>query len=83
MKLRVQRRDKQIEVLTFVCPVEAYEGKVTLSHLHSADGTDYYFTLDGYYDGWAREIPEGVTKTEALEMIKQMEKDRQIGGDAK
>lgn len=85
MKIRVQRRDECTEIITLVPPIEIQEpfyevpeGVSRLTHFHCGDGTDHFFTQDGYYDGWGRGIPEGVAEEEAIEIIKKVEESREI-----
>ena len=52
MKIRVEAKDGTKETITLVPPIrEIYDGE-RLSCISSGDGTDHWFTPDGYYDGW-------------------------------
>ena len=70
MKIRVVHRKGQQEILTIVGPVQVVETNREdgMSHLHSADGTDFFFNDDdGTYDGWGRSVP-GIT-SEGMDRI--------------
>ena len=82
MKIRVQRREGNIEIISVVGPLVVTEGGI-LSYFNSAEGMDHYFTPDGYYDGWgmACNIPstkENKPPVTATELIDRIEKDREI-----
>ena len=76
MRLRVQHDDGRIEILTLVPPVEAVPGE-NMNRLACGDGTDFFFTLEGYYDGWGRN-QAGVTKEEADADVERMQAGREI-----
>lgn len=76
MKLRVQREDGRIEILTLMAPLTATVG-AHQNAITDASGMDYWFTLEGYYDGWGRPMP-GVPEDEMDILIKEVERHRVI-----
>jgi len=56
VKLRVQHRDGRIETLHIAKPVSMLEGS-ELDRIVCSDGTEHFFTKDGYYDGWGTGAP--------------------------
>ena len=81
MKIRVIRAsDHAQEVISVISPLAVTEGNY-LSHLHSAEGMDHYFTPDGYYDGWG--LATECILPEAAEKIEQIEKDRELDEESK
>ena len=76
MRLRVQHDDGRIEIIILVPPVKAVLGK-NMNRLACGDGTDFFFTLEGYYDVWGRNLL-GVTKEEADADVKRMQAGREI-----
>lgn len=77
MKLRVIRVDGRVETINLVGPVEIHHGE-KMDHVHSADGLDYYFLLDGTYDGWGAAASTGMTMEDAVESIERIERERKI-----
>lgn len=73
MKIRVEHEDGKIETLdigrggTIIFVNEGRER----DHIQTPDGMEYYFTADGYYDGWARDLPAG-TSPEAAAMAEEI-----------
>lgn len=57
MKLRVQQEDGKIETIDIAQPVSSREGN-HLNRLIGSDGTEYFFTKEGHYDGWGRGVAE-------------------------
>ena len=55
MLIAVVHEDGQCETIRLIPPVEAKEGK-HLNRITCANGTEYFFTKDGYYDGWGRPV---------------------------
>jgi hypothetical protein len=56
VKLRVQHKDGHIETLDIAKPVSMLEG-AELDRIVCSDGTEHFFTKDGYYDGWGAGAP--------------------------
>jgi hypothetical protein len=56
VKLRVQYKDGPIETLDISQSISILEG-VELDRIVCSDGTEYYFTKDGHYDGWGKGVP--------------------------
>lgn len=56
MKIRVQHRDGKTEILDLVGDWTVVEGE-HLNRLQNGGGVEYFFTADGFYDGWGRAIP--------------------------
>jgi hypothetical protein len=56
VKLRVQHQDGHTETLE-VTSVSIVEGAY-LDRMVGSDGTQYFFTKDGYYDGWGKGVTE-------------------------
>ena len=77
MKIRVQHTDGHMETITLVPPIEVFD-KVgfELTHFSCGDGTDHYFTLEGYYDGWGRGVC-GIGAEQAGEIIQKVEESRE------
>lgn len=76
MKLRVQHKDKRIETITLVPPVQVVLGK-SMNHFVCGDGTDFYFTSDGFYDGWGRGT-SGMDSEQVDEEIERMQADQRL-----
>jgi len=57
MKIKVQFEDGTIQTLTLKGNIKLLEGE-HLDLLACEDGTEHFFTKDGYYDGWGAEVPE-------------------------
>ena len=53
MKMRVQQRDGKIQTLDIYPPFSILEG-ADLDRIILSDGTEHFFTKEGYYDGWGR-----------------------------
>lgn len=47
-------------------PVEVTEGAV-LNKMRCANGTEYFFTKEGYYDGWGRPVSGDPDKLEIMD----------------
>lgn len=77
MKIRVQHEDGPIEILTIVPPVECKQG-IKMDRLISADGMEFWFTEEGYYDGWGTSRMEGMADSEVHERIVQIEAEREV-----
>ena len=76
MKIRVQRADGRVEILTLRGPVEVAEGKFQ-NRITDRSGLDHYFTHEGFYDGWGGAVC--CDEQTAHEMIASMEQKREIG----
>lgn len=77
MKIKVIHEGGVIEIITLVPPVTAVLGN-NLNHLTCGDGTDFFFTPEGFYDGWSRSHPGGVTNEESDRDMRRMEDGREI-----
>jgi hypothetical protein len=53
MKMRVQQRDGKIQTLEISPPFSILEG-VQQDRIILSDGTQHFFTKEGYYDGWGK-----------------------------
>lgn len=76
MELRVQHEDKRIEIITLVPPVQAVLGK-SMNHFTCGDGTDFWFTQDGFYDGWGRGAV-GLNSEQVDKMVERMQADQRL-----
>lgn len=76
MKIRVQHKDGTMETLSLVPSIAVFDKGGNLSHLACGDGTDHYFDLDGYYDGWGRGVC-GLDEQAAKEVIASVEQSRE------
>ena len=56
VKLRVQTRKGGVEVVE-VGEVCGFKQGVHQNAIVCADGSEYFFTQDGYYDGWGKPQP--------------------------
>lgn len=52
----VMRNGEGTRTITLVPPVTELHDGERLSSFHCGDGTDHYFTPEGYYDGWGRAV---------------------------
>ena len=75
MRIRVQRRDGRIEVLTISEDTRVVAGPVL--HRLSDGRRDDYFTPEGYYDGWGMGAEE-MTPEQAADTIAAIEGARII-----
>lgn len=76
MKIRVQRRDGDIETIELLGDQMVAEANPTLTRLTGAR-MEHYFTADGYYDGWGMFAPPGAASLEAAaEVIREVEAGR-------
>jgi hypothetical protein len=73
MKLRVQREDGRIETLELYGTWVFREGKL-LSRLVCETGCEYFFTPEGYYDGWGSYIAPNGSKGTPLVITATEEK---------
>jgi len=64
--LMVCNENLQLETIRVPYPVEVIEGE-HLNRIKCENGTEYFFTKDGYYDGWGRDM-KGI-KDEKLEIL--------------
>jgi hypothetical protein len=53
MKMRVQQRNGKILTLEISPPFSILEG-VQQDRIILSDGTQHFFTKEGYYDGWGK-----------------------------
>ncbi len=81
MKILVQSENGDKRVITLVPPITELHDGERLCSFHCGDGTDHYFTPDGFYDGWGRCLPAGATEQQAHEEITRMQDNESpIGG---
>ncbi len=66
MFLNVVSEDGKCQRLHLILPVEVTEGK-HLDKITIKGGTDYYFTKEGYYDGWGRPVSGDPDKLEVID----------------
>ena len=57
VKLRVQHKDGRMETLDIAEPLWIREG-AELDRIVAPDGTEHFFTKEGYYDGWGKAMAE-------------------------
>ncbi len=76
MTLWVLHEDGNRELISLVPPLSFIHG-VKLDRLISGDGTEHWFTKDGYYDGWGR-VMSGASPAESDALIEGMEATRHI-----
>jgi hypothetical protein len=77
MKIRVQHKDGTMETITLVPPITDIRDGERLHSLKCGDGTDHYFTPEGYYDGWGRAV--NATFDEAQQIIQHVQEGRERG----
>ena len=68
MKLRVIHKDKTIEIITLVPPFRQFSGGIK-----SGDGTDYFFTHDGYFDGFGRLLSTPMNPAQAYAEVESIQ----------
>jgi len=66
MYLVVVTEDGECHKIRLILPVEVSEGKV-LDKITCEGGTDYFFTKEGYYDGWGRPVSGDPDKLETID----------------
>lgn len=77
MKIKVQRKDGSIETLDINGAIEMHAG--THQNRISSGTMDYFFNLDGTYDGWGRDVSSlNMHIDDAGVLISQIEDNRQI-----
>ena len=74
LKIRVQHENGQIEVVAVVGACQVIQG-VELDRLVSAEGTEHFFTKDGYNDGLGRSLPQ-LDQEHADSIIGAIERER-------
>ncbi|HKS27842.1 MAG TPA: hypothetical protein VJS44_08485 [Pyrinomonadaceae bacterium] len=78
MKLRVQHENGDIEVIEIVEPTGLHYNEGSgLWVLHCTNGREYFFTLDGYYDGYGQELP-GIPEEDATNQLEVIQASRHI-----
>lgn len=77
MKLQVVHPDGHVETLNIIPPIICEGNNQFQNCLHAADGMDYYFTLDGSYDGWGCGCPPGATAEDAQRLIRTIQATRE------
>jgi hypothetical protein len=80
MHIQVLHQDGTIERLT-LCEGDWTVGDGAVQHRISHNALDYFFTPDGYYDGWGGVVC-GVTEAEARDITEAMEEKREYVKDA-
>ena len=76
MKIRVQHEDGRIETVTLKGKLLVSEGR-ELDRIRAEGGMEYFFTKDGYYDGWGGGISD---PQRAKEIVEEIEARRDIEG---
>ncbi len=66
MFLNVVNEDGTSQRIHLILPVEATEGE-HLDRITCANGTEYFFTKEGYYDGWGRPMTGDPDKLEVID----------------
>ncbi len=66
MYLVVVYEDGKCKKIRMELPVEVTEGK-NLDKIKCANGTEYFFTKEGYYDGWGRPMTGDPDKLEVID----------------
>lgn len=61
--LRVVHEGGDLETIFIKPPAKMSRGKV-LNKILTSDGTEYFFTREGYYDGWGQKIGQSAVKSE-------------------
>ena len=59
INLMVRREDGSLAKITLQDPVVIRDKGENLSYIASGNGFDYYFTKDGFYDGWGTNCVAG------------------------
>lgn len=81
MLLQIKHENGLIETIAIMGPVVIAEGG-RLNKIQTANGMDYFFTKDGYYDGWGKSfMGSGLTKKEVDDNIGEIERHRFIHMD--
>ena len=76
MKIRVEHEDGTIEVITFKGLLTVSEGNI-LNRIRTDGGMEYFFTKNGFYDGWGGTIEDS---RRADEIIPEVESRREHEG---
>lgn len=63
MRLLVQRENGEEATIDLVLPLMRVSEGERLNSITDVSGTDYYFTADGYYDGWGRAVSAPLTRS--------------------
>ncbi len=71
MKILVECKDGEKRVVTLVPPITELHDGEHLCSFHCGDGTDHFFTPDGYYDGMGRCVV-GLSEQEVKDEIERM-----------
>ena len=66
MYLVVVYEDGKCKKIRLELPVEVTEGN-HLDKIKCANGTEYFFTKEGYYDGWGRPMTGDPDKLEVID----------------
>lgn len=66
MFLNVVSEDGKCQRIRLILPAEVTEGKV-LDKIKCEGGTEYFFTKEGYYDGWGRPVSGDPDKLEVMD----------------
>jgi len=72
MKIKVQHENGRTETINLTTPLKITNGK-ELSAI-TCDGTSYYFTSKGFYDGWSGSAPSGLNLQEVGQIISGLKK---------
>jgi hypothetical protein len=66
MFLNVVSEDGKCHRIRLLLPVKVTEG-LTLDKIKCEGGTEYFFTKEGYYDGWGRPVSGDPDKLEVID----------------
>ncbi len=66
MFLNVVTEDGECHKIRLLLPAKVTEGKV-LNKIQCEGGTEYFFTKEGYYDGWGRPVSGDSDKLEVMD----------------
>jgi hypothetical protein len=75
MKLRVEHENGDIETLRLEGSLKITEGP-TLDVIQTKSGMEYFFTKDGYYDGWGTMVGTLLGSREPVNWVRWFEKER-------
>jgi len=75
MKIRVEGRNGEKQTITLVPPITNFSDSERLSSFRCGDGTDHYFTSEGFYDGWGRAV--NMSMEEAVKEIDRKLEDQE------
>jgi hypothetical protein len=77
MKIKVEHEDGRSVTITLTDDVKIVE-EDRFDHIVTAGGTEYFFTKDGYYIGWASTAPYSQRAQDTTEEVEAGRKDRLV-----